>query len=126
MGDEYDIESPPPAEAWLAMEEAERVALIEEAHVRTRAPVGGSANAHASIHVVVETRLAEGAAPVVAAYHRCRDAGLDRHTTIHALSSVVTKHMLAIIEQHPGFDQTTADADFAALDPARFQKRKKS
>lgn len=125
MGDEYDIESPPPAEAWLAMDEAERVARIEDSHARTRAPVGGSANAHASIHVVVETRLAEGAAPVVAAYDRCRDAGLDRHTTIHALASVVTKHMLAIIEQHPGFDQTTADADFAALDPARFQKKKK-
>ncbi len=126
MGDEYDIESPPPAEAWLAMDESERIARVADAHQRTHAPVGGSADAHAAIHVVVETRLAEGAAPVLAAYDRCRAAGLDRHATIHALASVVTKHMLAIIQQHPGFDQTTADADFDALDPARFQRKPKA
>src|SRR4051794_35467132 len=113
MSSSYDIEHPPSAAEWLAMDEDERIAAVEESHLRTRAAVGGSANAHASIHVAVENRLAAGHAPVVAAYDRFRAAGLDRHTTVHALASVVTRHMLAVLEQRPGFDQEEADRDYA-------------
>lgn len=74
---EYDIEHPPAPEAWLAMDEGERLLVVEEAHARARAAV--NANAHASIHVVVENRLAAGHANVVAAYERFRAAGIDRH-----------------------------------------------
>jgi hypothetical protein len=123
-GTPYDIANPPPADEWLAMDEADRIAIIEEAHVRTRAAVGSSANAHASIHVAVENRLAAGDAGVVAAFERCRAAGLDRHTTIHALASVVTRHMLAVLEQRPGFSQEEADRDYAALDPAAFERKR--
>ena len=76
---EYDIEHRPAPEAWLAMDEGERLLVVEEAHARTRAAVGSKANAHASIHVVVENRLAAGHANVVAAYERFRAAGIDRH-----------------------------------------------
>jgi len=124
MSDDYEVASPPSAEAWLAMDEGERLRLVEEAHRRTRSPVGHSANAHAAIHVAVETRLASRDAAVVAAYDRCRAAGLDRHTTVHALASVVTKHMLAVLEQRRDFDQTTADGDFAAIDPAAWQRKR--
>lgn len=61
---------------------------------------------------------------VVAAYERFRAAGLDRHTTIHALASVVTRHMLSVLEQRPGFSQDEADRDYAALDPAAFQRKR--
>lgn len=124
MSDDYDVANPPSADVWLAMDEGTRTARIEEAHRRTRSPVGQSASAHAAIHVAVETRLASGDAAVVAAYDRCRAAGLDRHTTIHALASVVTSHMLAVLEQRRGFDQSTADGDFAALDPAAWQRKR--
>ena len=112
---DYDVEDPPAAEVWLAMDESERIFAVEEAHVRTRAPVGGNANAHASIHVVVENRLAEGHAMVVAAYDRFRVARLDRHTTVHALASVVTQHMLAVLEQRPGISQEEAPPGGSAL-----------
>jgi hypothetical protein len=121
--DDYDIANPPPREEWLAMDEAERIAAVQDAHVRTRSPVGRNAQAHAAIHVVVENRLAEGHAVVVAAYDRCRAAGLGRHATIHALASVVTRHMLAAVEEQP-FDPDTADRDFEALDPADFKSKK--
>jgi hypothetical protein len=120
----YDIANPPPADEWLAMDEAERVAVVEEAHVRTRAAVGSSANAHASIHVAVENRLAAGHARVVAAYERFRAAGIDRHRTVHALASVVTTHMLAVLEHREGFTQDEADRDYDALDPASFQRKR--
>lgn len=121
---EHDLEVTPSAEEWLALDEDQRIARIQEAHVRTGAPAGQSASAHASIHVVVENRLAEGAAPVVAAYERCRAAGLDRHTAIHALASVVTNHMLGVLEQRADFSQETADRDFAAIDPAQWQRKR--
>jgi hypothetical protein len=120
----YDVSSPPPADEWLAMDEAERVAVVEEAHLRTRAAVGNSANAHASIHVAVENRLAAGHAKVVAAYERLRAAGIARHTTVHALASVVTRHMLAVLEQREGFTQDEADRDYDALDHAAFTRKR--
>jgi hypothetical protein len=120
----YDFENPPPAEEWLAMDESERILTVEEAHARTRAAVGSNPNAHASIHVVVENLLASAHAPVVAAYERFRAAGIDRHTTVHALASVVTQHIMAVLEQRPGFNQEEADRDFAVLDPAAFQRKR--
>lgn len=122
---EYDVANPPSAEEWLAMDEGARIEAVELDHRRTGSPVGQNAHAHASIHVAVENRLAAGDAAVVAAYDRFRAAGIDRHTTVHALASVVTRHMMAVLEQRPGFDQATADQDYAALDPARFQKKKR-
>ena len=120
----YDLANPPAPEVWLAMDENDRIAAVEEAHARTRAAVGSNANAHASIHVVVENRLAAGHAMVVAAYERFRAAGIDRHTTVHALASVVTRHMMSVLEQRPGFSQEEADRDFEALDPAAFTRKR--
>jgi Ser-tRNA(Ala) deacylase AlaX len=121
----YDVSAPPPAEDWLAMDEGERIAAVEDAHRRTGAAVGQNPTAHATIHVVVETRLAVGDEVVVAAYDRCRAAGLDRHTAIHALASVVTRHMMAALEQPEGVvDQATADRDFDALDPSAWKRRR--
>jgi hypothetical protein len=119
----YDVGNPPPPDEWLAMDENDRIAVVEEAHVRTRAAVGSSANAHAAIHVAVENRLAAGDAVVVAAYDRFRAAGLERHTTIHALASVMTTHMMAVLEHREGFSQAEADRDYEALDPAPWKRK---
>lgn len=120
---EYDVAKPLPAAEWLALEEAERVALVKAAHERTKSPVGQSPDAHAAIHVAVEDRLARGEAAVVRAYERFVAAGVGRHVTVHALSSVVAKHMMAMLERGPSaISQEQSDADFAALDPSAFKK----
>jgi len=121
----YDVANPPSAEDWLAMDEAERIAAVQEHHRRTRSPTGENPMVHATIHVVVENQLAEGLPGIVRAYDRFRAAGVDRHTTIHALASVVTRHMMAILETATTWDQAAADRDFDALHPAAFQKRKR-
>src|SRR5262245_48935141 len=121
---DYDIANPPPPEEWLSMDEDARVEAVRHAHERARAPVGQNPTAHASIHVAVENRLAEGHAAVVGAYERCRAAGLDRHTSIHALASVATRHMMAVLEQQGAFDQAAADRDFETLDPAAFKRKR--
>lgn len=120
----YDALKPPPPEEWLAMDEGARVLAVEEAHRRTRSPVGQNPNAHATIHVMVENQLAEGAAAPVAAYERFMAAGIDRHVTIHALASVVARHMMTMLEQNAPVDEETAARDFAALDPASFTRKK--
>jgi hypothetical protein len=121
---DYDIANPPSPEEWLAMDEEARIDAVRDAHQRTRSPVGQNPTAHATIHVMVENQLAEGLAAIVRAYDRFRAAGLDRHTTVHALASVVTRHMMAVLEQQSPFDQAAADRDFDALDPAAFKRKK--
>jgi hypothetical protein len=124
-GSAYDVANPPTAEEWLAMDEGHRIAAVEDAHRRTRASVGQNAAAHASMHVVIENRLAMGHRAVIDAYERFCAAGVDRHNTIHALASVASDHMLAVLEQRADFDQTTADAAYAALDPERWKPKPK-
>jgi len=121
----YDIANPPTAGDWLAMDEPGCIAAVEDAHRRTRSPVGQNPAAHALLHVVVENRLAEGHGAVVEAYERLRAGGLSRHTAVHALASVATRHMVAVLEQSTDFDQSTADRDYAALDPAAWKPKPK-
>jgi hypothetical protein len=120
----YDVATGPAPTDWLEMEEDARIAAVAEAHRQTRAATGANANAHATIHVMVENRLAMGHRAIVEAYDRFRAAGVDRHNTVHALASVVTRHMLAIVEQQAAFDQETADRDFAALAPANWKRKR--
>ena len=120
----YDIANPPAPEVWLAMDESDRIAAVEDAHRRTGAAVGSNATAHAAIHVAVENRLAEGHAVVVAAYERFRAAGVDRHETVHALASVVTRQLITVLEQRTPLNQEKADREFAALDPKAFQRQR--
>jgi hypothetical protein len=123
--DVFDISRAPDPATWLALDEGERVEQVVEAHRRTRSATGGSESAHAAIHVAVETRLASGDAAVVSAYERFRAAGVDRHNTVHALASVVTDHMMAVLESREGFDQATADRAFEALDPTAWRPKKR-
>lgn len=102
------------------MDEDERIEAVRDAHERTRSPVGANPIAHASIHVMVEDRLAAGHPSIVAAYDRFRAAGASRHVTVHALASVVTRHMMATLERQAPLDDAAVDRDFEALDPAAF------
>jgi hypothetical protein len=120
---EYDLKNPPNAEEWLASDESERIAAVRDAHLRAKAPAGQSPDVHATIHVVVENRLAAGDAPVLAAYERFRAAGIGRHVTIHALASVVTRHMMDVMETKQPLDAAVTDQDFAKLDPNDFKPR---
>lgn len=118
----YSVDSPLPAAEWLALSEDERAALIDAAHRATRSPMGANTGAHATIHALVETALAEGNPAAVRAHDRFRAAGLNRHVTVHALASVVTRHMLATLEGNAP-DEEAAARDFDALDPATFRKK---
>src|SRR5438132_9770600 len=90
--DRYDPEVAPSAEAWLALDEAERIQLVEAYHRDARAEIPRKARRlHASIHTVVENQLALNDEPVVRALARLRTEGLSRHDAVHAIGSVVAK-----------------------------------
>lgn len=103
------------------MDEGERIERVRLAHARSGAAVGENPQAHALMHVVVESQLAEGYAPAVAAYERFRASGVDRHNTIHALASVVAAHIMEMLQEQKPFDDAQAERDFAALDPANYK-----
>jgi hypothetical protein len=97
--DRYDPDVDLPAEAWLALDEGERIQLIENYHRDVRADIPRTGRRlHASIHAVVEALNDE---PVVRAFARLRKEGLSRHDTLHAIGSVVAEWLYDLkSEQH--------------------------
>jgi hypothetical protein len=92
--DRYDPEVAPNPEDWLALDEGERVLLVEWYHRDARIDLPGSARTlHATIHVIVENQLAENDEPVTCALARLMNEGLSRHEAVHAIGSVVVEEL---------------------------------
>jgi hypothetical protein len=88
----------PEPEQWLQLDEAERMLLVERFHERARISLP-QARLHAVIHTVVENQLAEAIPQVVAAMRRLVREGLDRHDAIHAVGSVLAKHLFDALSE---------------------------
>lgn len=96
----YDGDRDPDAEAWLALDEGERLRLVEahhegiEGHARMPRP-----RLHAALHLVVEDQLARGEPPEVRrAVARLRAGGLPRHEAVHAVALLVSNVASAAME----------------------------
>lgn len=88
----YDPEQPPRPEDWLALDEGERIELIEAFHRDARISLPKAARtAHAAIHAVVENQIALNDDPIVRVLSRLRTEGLTRHEAIHAIGSVLAE-----------------------------------
>jgi hypothetical protein len=108
----YDPEHAPNATSWLALDEMERIVLVEKCHRKARIELP-NVRLHAMIHAVVETQIAENHEPVVRAMSRRTSAGLSRHDALHAIGSLLAEH---IFEQ---LRDDAADGDpMAAYDAA--------
>jgi hypothetical protein len=102
----YDANHNPDAAEWLALDEGERLDLVEEYHRRVRVQLPNP-TVHAVAHCVVENQIAMGdELPVRETLERLISEGLDRHDAIHAIGSVLMRHMYELM-QHP----TTAPVD---------------
>ena len=85
----YDPDHDIDVEAWLALDEDERIALVSDYHRRRRIRLPNR-NVHATIHVIVENQLALGDKfPASSVLRRLMSEGLDRHEAVHALGSVL-------------------------------------
>jgi hypothetical protein len=87
----YDPLKSPDREEWLALDEQERIDLVEKYHRRKRIPMP-SVKGHAAFHVMVENQIAMGEKlPVKRKLRQLMDEGLDRHDAIHAIASVLSR-----------------------------------
>jgi hypothetical protein len=89
----YDPLVEPDPEEWLALDEQERISLVEAYHEAAEIDLPNAA-AHAIFHAIVENQIAEGdSLPVKRVAQRLMSEGLDRHEAIHAIGSVLAVHI---------------------------------
>lgn len=97
----YDPSRPPDPTQWLALTESERLELVQNSHADASQELenhdSGEAlsrnRLHATIHVVVETQLAERLNPVCQTLTRLMNEGLDRHDAIHAIGGELAGYL---------------------------------
>jgi hypothetical protein len=88
----YDALVAPTPEHWLALDEQRQIDLVLAYHRRIGLRAARE-NAHAAIHVVVETQIADDDLRVRPTAQRLQSEGLDRHQAIHAIGSVLAGHI---------------------------------
>jgi len=95
----YDPEIGPDATEWLALDEDERLLLVEGYHRDARVPLPrGARRLHAAMHAIVENQLAAKDEPVVRARSRLMKEGLSRHDAIHAVGSLVAEQIYDLLK----------------------------
>lgn len=100
---QYNPDTAPDAQAWLALDEQERMRLAENHHRDARVRLERSARKlHAAVHAIVETQLATAHDPAVRALERLVAGGLSRHDAVHAIGSVVAQHVHGVMQGREG------------------------
>ncbi len=108
--DTYDPACAPDPEAWLALDEDERILLVEAYHEEAGEPVP---EAGMTVHVMVENQVAEGVETVAATLERLVAEGLDRHEAVHAVGAVLAEEVFHLLQ----------GGDAAEFRHARYAKR---
>ena len=90
----YDPDQKLDVEAWLSLDEDERMNLVMDYHRRACIKLP-NARLHAAAHTIVENQAALGTGYAVAGtLERLMNEGLDRHEAIHAIGSVLMGNIL--------------------------------
>jgi hypothetical protein len=94
--DEYDPMVAPDPEIWLALDEAERIRLIEAYRVANDIELP-NVKLHATMNTIVETQIAMGdELPVREKARQLMAQGLTRHDAIHAIGSVLLDFIMDV------------------------------
>lgn len=100
---------------WLAIEEYERVHLVQAYHRRQRVKLPDE-GFHALFHVVVENQLAMGGGiPARETLQRLMAEGLDRHEAIHALGSVLASQIHKTLQENRAVDEAAYSRELNEL-----------
>ena len=98
------------SDAWIALDESERMRLVARYHRRQRIRLPNE-TIHAAVHVIVENQVALGDAfPVKAVLFRLMNEGLDRHEAIHAIGSVLSEKLFEVMSE--GHVEGDINADY--------------
>lgn len=118
----YDPAMAPDPAVWLALEEDERMELIEVYHRRARIRLPNLA-LHAAVHTMVENQIAMGdELPVQRTVERLVREGLDRHEALHAVGEEAMAYMSELMQAAGGAvsgnDETAEAAALARYNDA--------
>ena len=106
----YDPAVAPSPEAWLDLDEQERMAAVHQYHKRSHTKLP-NAQGHAIVHTIVENQLAEGHAVATRVLDRLVQAGLSRHDAIHAIGATLMKHMSQAMQSEQSFSAEAYEAE---------------
>jgi hypothetical protein len=108
------LEAPNPKE-WLALDEQERMDLVQDYHRRASIQLPNE-KLHATLHAIVEAQIALGdETPARRIALRLMDEGLDRHDAIHAIGMVLAEHIFDVLKTAKS-EQDPNTPYFAALE----------
>ena len=110
----YEPSKAPAPTEWLALDEQERVVLVEDFHRRARVDLP-NVKLHATMHVVAENQLASNDEPVVRALARLIKEGLTRHDAIHAIGSVAAEQIYDLLKSRDA-PETSRARYYAAIE----------
>ena len=97
------------SDAWLALDESERMQLVRRYHRRQRIRLPNE-TVHAVLHVIVENQVVLGDGfPAKAVLFRLMKEGLDRHEAIHAMGSVLSEKLFVVMSEHGAKGDLNAD-----------------
>src|SRR3989337_1358121 len=113
-------DKPVDAAEWLALDEGEQQLVVERYHKRARIRLP-SRRVPAIIQAAIETQVGQGHAAASRALERMRAEGLDRHDAVHAVGSVMAKHMFDIMKHGQTFDEKAYATDLDALSAERWR-----
>jgi hypothetical protein len=120
----YDPDKPVDPTWWLALDEAEQQYEVEQFHKRARVRLP-SRRVHGIIHAAIETQLAQRHAAASRALDRMLVEGLDRHDAVHAVGSVMARHIFDIVKQGQSFDEAAYAKDLDALSAEQWRAESK-
>lgn len=91
--DKYDPEVAPDPATWLALEEMDRIKLVEAFHQAAKIETPDP-TAHAAIHALVENLIAQEQGNVAQVLAGHQATGMTRHQALHAIAKVIATSMV--------------------------------
>jgi len=117
----HDPAHAPDPEEWLALDKQERLDRVRAYHIHTGINLP-NVQVHATLHAIVENQIALGdETPVRNKARQLMAQGLDRHEAIHAIASVLVKHISTVVHDPSAADDVN-QRYYAAL--SRLNARK--
>ncbi|MFT4928622.1 MAG: hypothetical protein ACI8WB_004741 [Phenylobacterium sp.] len=94
----YNPNKPIDPETWLAIDEAERIEMVEQFHrIEDNGVPEEAITTHSMIQVIVENQLAENVAYVPDTVAKLIRQGLTRHDAVHAIGAIISEDVFNIV-----------------------------
>jgi hypothetical protein len=119
----YNPNVAPDPDTWNALEETERIVIVERYHKRKRIRMSNQ-TVHATFHVIVENQIAKGDELNAArTLDRLMSEGLDRHEALHAVGCVLAENMRRMMSgESENFSESRYSSDLDDLTAEKWKQ----